>query len=266
MATTACAAPPLAPRARKLAAKRALRQARPPVQPPSPVAAATPAQQEPPFEHFPGALVHLQLTVVDLAAETRPQREAVVTAEGTLPEQRLTAWQSELGRSFEYSGKVMRAQAQPFTPLVAAARDALSRFGVRYDSVLVNLYPSGESAMRFHSDPQGDSWATDTAVVSVGATRRFAFRSASAPADPSLRSEFGVVSGDVVVMRGDCQARFQHSILPDPAAAGPRISLVFKKALRGERSAELRFEVAILRTSLCVGCTVAAPVSAPPPY
>ena len=82
--------------------------------------------------------------------------------------------------------------------------------------------------MRFHSDPQGAEWAADTAVVSVGAPRRFVFR---AVGDPATRCAVTLRAGDVVHMGPGCQERFQHAVLPERSAedAAPRISLVFKK-------------------------------------
>jgi len=146
---------------------------------------------------------------------------------------------------FSYSGKVMPAKA--FTPCVAKVCAAVSKVtGQQYDGCLVNLYPDGSSGMRYHSDPdQGDLWGFDTVVVSVGETRRFCFREAplkagtkSAPSSASgggggssssggakssgsssPRSSgsavhaFHVFDGDVVHMFGDCQERFQHSVM-----------------------------------------------------
>ena len=54
--------------------------------------------------------------------------------------------------------------------------------------------------MRFHSDPQGKEWAADTAVVSVGAPRRFVFR---AVGDPATRCAVVVRSGDVFLLCSD---------------------------------------------------------------
>jgi alkylated DNA repair dioxygenase AlkB len=83
--------------------------------------------------------------------------------------------------------------------------------------------------MRFHADPLGDVWAPDTAVVSVGAPRRFVFRATADPA--ATRYAYVVRAGDVVVMHADCQERFQHALLHEHGAddAAPRMSLVFKK-------------------------------------
>lgn len=58
-----------------------------------------------------------------------------------LSESRLTAWQSDDGLEFSYSGKVM--EPAPFSPNVLRLRDALyERTGVLYDGVLLNLYES----------------------------------------------------------------------------------------------------------------------------
>ena len=182
-----------------------------------------------PFTLLPGALAPLRLRLEDLREEVALSRDDVQTASGrVMPEARLTAWQSDGGHSFRYSGKNSVPPPGGLTPRVAAVRDELAKLlGVHYDSCLVNLYPDGSSGMRYHSDPQGKEWAADTAVVSIGAPRRFVFR---AVGDHATRCGVIVRSGDIVHMGPGCQERFQHAILPEASAesALPRISLVFK--------------------------------------
>jgi len=106
--------------------------------------------------------------------------------------------------------------------------------GEKYDSVLVNVYRDARVGMRFHSDPgQGTDWSTDTAVVSLGDTRSFVFRSKDAPHDSRQRFEFFVRHGDVVHMFADCQQRYQHAVRSEKRAdqAFIRASLVFKQSL-----------------------------------
>ena len=56
-------------------------------------------------------------------------------------------------------------------------RDALVDItGVRFDSVLINLYRDGRCGMRYHADPLYGCWTPNTAVVSIGQTRKFVFR------------------------------------------------------------------------------------------
>jgi len=176
--------------------------------------------------------------VAALRAEVRWHRDLVTVgsrgstgARKTVPESRLTAWQAASpGLCFAYSGKTMRPA--PFSPLVRQIRRRVEqKFDLQFDGVLINLYPDGKSGMRFHSDPdQGVLWAEETAVVSLGSARQFVFRKVG---DFQERHEFLLQSGDVVWMYGDCQERYQHAVKVEARRgdAGPRISLVFKKAL-----------------------------------
>jgi alkylated DNA repair dioxygenase AlkB len=233
--TTACgtpSAPPLPPRARKLAKKRLareeLRRAAPP----------------PLYSHHTALFKHLSCDLLQTELGGQLRQESIVGASGeSIPERRLTAWQSDSGASFRYSGKVMTGP--PLSPQLAEVRDALhARFGVHFDSVLINLYPSGESCMGWHSDPQGDEWAQETAVVSVGSTRKFGFRSASSPTDVTQRRDFTLHSGDVIWMGGQCQKLLQHALFATEAREGeeevepaPRISLVYKRRVVAEEGA-----------------------------
>mmetsp|Transcript_21035 Transcript_21035/g.42328 ORF Transcript_21035/g.42328 Transcript_21035/m.42328 type:complete len:458 (+) Transcript_21035:48-1421(+) len=198
------------------------------------------------------------LTVDSLLDEVDFKTEQVELQGKKLSERRQTAWQSSTNKPFRYSGKVM--SPSPFTPLVQEIRDRIFKLtGVPYDCALLNLYPDGTSGMRFHSDPdQGIHWSTNTAVVSVGDTRLFVMREMD---DHSKRHQFYVTSGDVLIMHGDCQQRYQHSIRTEEpgvraagvaldgsssssssrskhqrwsAALGPRISIVFKQSLEEE--------------------------------
>lgn len=125
-----------------------------------------------------------------------------------------------------------------WTPSVRTIRNQLEeRTGQYYDGCLLNLYPDGGSGMRYHIDPdQGKLWDFDTAVVSIGATRKFAFREISNLLDnrsPLQPHNFVVMHGDVTYMFDDCQERFQHTVKNSDlkSEAAPRISLVFKRTL-----------------------------------
>lgn len=97
--------------------------------------------------------------------------------------------------------------------------------------------------LRYHSDPdQGTVFARDTAVVSFGAPRDFVLRPAASEAGLSPREvearhcRYHVCDGDVVHMFRDCQDTYQHAIRRETAKeAGPRISLVFKRAIEQPR-------------------------------
>ena len=89
---------------------------------------------------------------------------------------------------------------------------------------------------RYHIDPdQGLSWGFDTCVVSVGATRRFAFRNIPGKETDivSQPHNFVVMDGDVTHMFGNCQSQFQHAVKTseNKGEKASRSSLVFKQCL-----------------------------------
>ena len=93
--------------------------------------------------------------------------------------------------------------------------------------------------MRYHCDPdQGTLWDFITSVVSVGASRRVAFRSMMVPPTTDKNQQqqqqphtFVVMHGDVMEMFRDCQSTYQHTVktAEDKGELTPRVSLVFKK-------------------------------------
>lgn len=154
-------------------------------------------------------------------------------------ERRKTAWEGDdsVGPFF-YSGKSM--DRRRWSPLVLDVRDRLHlTTGQYYDCCLLNLYPDGDSGMRYHIDPdQGTLWDFETAVVSIGATRKFAFREISTDDDDNTKQTqqphvFVLMHGDVTEMFSNCQTKFQHTVKTSETGndVSPRASLVFKKSL-----------------------------------
>lgn len=176
----------------------------------------------------------IELTLENLKSQVDFQREEIRTTKTgkVVQERRETAWQGDDNvAGFAYSGKVMKRKN--FSPLVENVRNMLyQKTGVSYDCCLLNLYPDGGSGMRYHSDPdQGTLWGFDTAVVSVGASRRFAFRPiGDRGGQPHA---FVVMDGDVTEMKKDCQMKYQHAVKPAESKdeKASRSSLVFKQSL-----------------------------------
>lgn len=187
-----------------------------------------------PFCIRPGAMYAMKdLTVPTLLDQVDFQVDDIKTTSNKLvPERRETAWEGDENVApFQYSGKSMPRRS--WSPLVKAVRDCLyHQTGTYYDGCLLNHYPDGGSGMRYHIDPdQGTLWDYATTVVSVGATRKFAFREL-APQDASYKPHvFTLLQGDCTEMFGNCQERFQHTVRTAEVAeeAAARASLVFKK-------------------------------------
>ena len=92
--------------------------------------------------------------------------------------------------------------------------------------------------MRCNPNDQGQLWGFDTCVVSVGATRRFAFREIPNGAKnkdnkSSLPHNFVVMNGEVTHMFGRCQFEYQHAVktAEEKGECASRSSLVFKQSL-----------------------------------
>jgi alkylated DNA repair dioxygenase AlkB len=174
-------------------------------------------------------------TVASFVKQIDFQIETIqTTSNRTVAERRQTAWEGdEHVENFEYSGKSMRRLT--WSDVVANVRDRLhNETSQYYDGCLLNFYPDGDSAMRYHIDPdQGVLWDYETAVVSIGATRRFSFRESSGGDESNKPHVFVLMNGDVTEMFNDCQERFQHTVQKSSVKgeSASRVSLVFKKTL-----------------------------------
>lgn len=103
--------------------------------------------------------------------------------------------------------------------------DALGdHYCVLFDSAWANYYTSGSDSVAWHGDRVGRYQAQPiVAVVSLGGPRRFLLR----PKGGGGSLCYEVASGDLLVMGGRCQQRFEHSV-PKARHAPPRISVSFR--------------------------------------
>ncbi|WP_020522519.1 alpha-ketoglutarate-dependent dioxygenase AlkB [Catelliglobosispora koreensis] len=89
------------------------------------------------------------------------------------------------------------------------------------------FYRSGQDSVAWHGDTHGRGSKEDTviAIVSVGAPRAFLMRPRGG--GKSLRFEVG--HGDLLVMGGSAQRTWEHAVPKTARAAGPRISVQFRR-------------------------------------
>lgn len=118
-------------------------------------------------------------------------------------------------------------------PVVREVSDALSS---RYDRPLVHLwanwYRDGDDAVAWHADRIGRVLAHPVVtIVSIGGPRDFLLRprpGTGPPGRPSRSLRFTLHSGDLLVMGGECQRRWEHAV-PRRRNGAPRISLTFRE-------------------------------------
>ena len=112
-----------------------------------------------------------------------------------------------------------------------AAADRLStQYGVRYDSVWLNLYRDGHDSTAWHGDRISCRRDDCTVpVLTLGATRRFLIK----PRTGGASRAFWPESGDLVVMGGRCQRDWMHSVPKAPETRDARISANFQSSEQG---------------------------------
>lgn len=119
----------------------------------------------------------------------------------------------------------------PGVPDVIAdmARALERRYRSPMHGLWLNWYRSGGDAVAWHADRIGRVWKDPpVAVVSLGSARRFLVR----PKGGGPARVFTPAGGDLLVMGGACQHRWEHSV-PRSRRGGPRISVTFRPWVRG---------------------------------
>ena len=141
---------------------------------------------------------------------------------------RRTSWHGEPGRTYAYSGR--RFEPAPWTHALLRIRASVEeRTGTLFDAALVNEYRDGRDAMGWHADdePELGPRAPDDvliASVSLGAPRRFLLRHRRRPE----RLEWALGEGDLFVMGGATQRRWQHAIPRTARPVGARVNVTFR--------------------------------------
>ncbi|MDO3387145.1 alpha-ketoglutarate-dependent dioxygenase AlkB [Gilvimarinus sp. SDUM040013] len=138
---------------------------------------------------------------------------------------RLNAWYGDSGSSYSYSGAYF--DPMPWTAELANLRERLQAYtDTGFNSVLANYYRDGRDGVGWHSDNETELGPEPTiASVSLGETRRFSLRH-SATGKTVL---VDLAAGDLLVMSGKLQTRWQHQIAKSRKELGARINLTFRR-------------------------------------
>lgn len=141
---------------------------------------------------------------------------------------RLSCWIGDEGTEYTYSRT--RFEPRPWTPALSTIRAALaSRFELRFNSVLANLYRNGNDSMGWHSDAEPELGPEPViASLSFGAPRKFRFRSRE------TRERAGSIElahGSLLVMAGATQRLYQHDLPRSARSDDARVNLTFREIL-----------------------------------
>ncbi|MDX3934257.1 alpha-ketoglutarate-dependent dioxygenase AlkB [Stenotrophomonas sp.] len=138
---------------------------------------------------------------------------------------RLSCWMGDPAARYRYSGTEF--VPQPWHPALLPLRDQLSAFcGHAFNSVLLNRYRDGDDGMGWHSDNEPELGpAPVIASVSLGAPRRFLLRRRD---DQAKKAEVLLDHGDLLVMGGQTQRHYQHSLPKSARPLAERLNLTFR--------------------------------------
>jgi alkylated DNA repair dioxygenase AlkB len=139
---------------------------------------------------------------------------------------RLTAWHGDPGKNYSYSGISMQPDAWT-EPLLQVKRRVDSAAGVRFNSVLLSLYRTGQDGLSWHQDNEPELGENPViASVSFGDVRSFQFKH-------KYKKELRTVSidlthGSLLIMRGTTQQFWVHQVPKTSRPVRPRINLTFR--------------------------------------
>ena len=160
-----------------------------------------------------------------IQSETRWQEREIMMFGKRVMQPRLVAWQGDAGKSYRYSGVTW--QPDPWGGAVAEIRERLhANLGIRFNSVLLNLYRNGQDSMGWHRDDEPELGPEPCiASVSLGAVRKFRFRKME---DHRQKAEIELGSGSLLLMSGRTQELWQHALPRMLRVKEPRINLTFR--------------------------------------
>ena len=147
---------------------------------------------------------------------------------------RQIVWMGDHDVSYYYSGQTRRAipWSKQMLHVKRHIEQQLSSSGINVDfnSCLLNYYPSGEDGMGYHADDEKELGIQPViASLSLGATRKFVLKHKKTQDKVELYLE----SGQLIVMHGETQKYWKHTVTKTKTVLEGRISLTFRQMILG---------------------------------
>ncbi|MGI9308589.1 MAG: alpha-ketoglutarate-dependent dioxygenase AlkB family protein [Gammaproteobacteria bacterium] len=141
---------------------------------------------------------------------------------------RLHQWYADEGVTYRWSGLSMQA-CQWIEPLQDIREQLEAATGERFNSVLVNLYRDGKDSMGWHADDEPELGSQPTiASISLGAERELRLRRKD---DNGVTETLSLPHGSLLLMAGNSQHEWQHSLPKRRRVKEPRINLTYRNVL-----------------------------------
>ncbi|KAL0483110.1 hypothetical protein AKO1_015001 [Acrasis kona] len=153
------------------------------------------------------------------------QEEIMMMGKKLLPSRRTQTYGDD-GLTYRYSGTTKQA-LQWIEPLITLKQYVERATGKTYNFALCNLYRNGDDYIGPHSDDERDlDREQGIASVSLGHSRDFKLHN---KLDRDLNKTVNLKHGSLIVMSGDCQKEYKHSVPKRKDCKRPRINITFRK-------------------------------------
>jgi alkylated DNA repair dioxygenase AlkB len=144
---------------------------------------------------------------------------------------RLTLW---FGEGYTYSG--IKNVAAPMPAWLDELRSRAEKAsGARFNSALLNYYRDGKDSVSWHADDEKELGTEPTiASLSIGASRAFAIKERAErlgeieTGKERARWSLQLNDGDLLIMRGESQRDYLHSIPKTSKEVGARVNITFR--------------------------------------
>ncbi|KAH1301847.1 hypothetical protein KXX33_003044 [Aspergillus fumigatus] len=131
-----------------------------------------------------------------------------------------------------------KSHPRPIPPCLDALRQRIeaATHGAVYNFCLVNYYASGDDSIAYHSDDERFLGPNPCiASLSLGAKRDFLMKHKTAEGVAAAPVKLALADGDMVIMRGETQSNWLHSIPKRRGSRGEarqgRINITFRRAV-----------------------------------
>lgn len=140
---------------------------------------------------------------------------------------RKSAWYGDPKAMYSYGG--IKRTPMPWTPELSFIKQHCETLAkTTFNSVLCNFYHDGNDGMGWHADNEKELGQEPIiASVSFGAERPFAFKHRLTKERINIHLE----NGSMLIMRGQCQHAWLHSLPKTTKVKEPRINLTFRNIL-----------------------------------
>jgi alkylated DNA repair dioxygenase AlkB len=171
------------------------------------------------------------LSAAELAAlhfkNIKWKQDAIKLYGKEIPLPRLTSWYGDSGKSYTYSG--IKSIPNEWNEGLLYLKKRIENFiGIEFNSVLLNWYRDGEDYLNWHADDEKELGLNPViASANFGETRDFLLKRNDD--DSSRKLKIPLKHGTLLLMRGELQHYWQHSVPKRKNIRGSRFNLTFRR-------------------------------------